>query len=153
MFSCRFPFRLMTSLSGDYRFVQIDSADSADSADSMCYIRVAVKNLKSRRCRLWLSQLKAPTCPRPNSVALGSLQRPRGGESPGGGGVAGSARHGWLGPQLQSTWPWRFVVGSTWWQPEFKMQIRCFHIPNLPGRPPKTERRQQPGADDLSFWF
>ena len=32
-------------------------------------------------------------CPRPNSVALGSFQRPRGGgESPGGGGIAGGAR-------------------------------------------------------------
>ena len=50
-------------------------------------------------------------CPRLDSVAVGSLQRPRGGgespggggESPGGGGVAGRARRGWRGPQLQST--------------------------------------------------
>ena len=35
------------------------------------------------------------------------------------------------GPQLQSIpvdlWPWRFVLGLTWWQPEFRMQRRCFH--------------------------
>ena len=67
-------------------------------------------------------------CPRLDSVAFGSCQRPRGGgESPGGGGVAGGAkrrRQGASAAEYLDLWPWRFVVGFTWWQPAFKMQIK-----------------------------